>query len=173
MKKQLILSLSMVAIAAAIIVGGTIAYFSDTETSSGNAFAAGSLDLKIDSTCHYNGMICQGGIWVEETLNSSTFKELVGQPCTCTWSAKDLDNEVFFNYGDVKPGDVGENTVSLHINDNDAWVCAQIANLANDDNGCNEPEGKVDQTCGLNEGELADNLLFTIWLDNGDGDGVA
>jgi len=48
---------------------------------------------------------------------------------------------------------------------NDAWLCAEIANLQNDDNGCEKPESDIDQTCGAGQGELKDNLFFTIWRD--------
>jgi len=146
---KIILSLVVIGAVAAIAVGGTIAFFTDTETSTGNTFAAGTLDLKIDDNCTYNG----------ETIGS------------CVWQEKDLENEVFFNYNDVKPGDEGENTVSLHVYNNNAYVCAEISDLTNDDNGCNEPEGLVDGTCGENEGELQENVLFTVWKDNGTGDG--
>ncbi|MBT9175601.1 MAG: hypothetical protein DDT22_01281 [candidate division WS2 bacterium] len=37
----------MIGAVAAIAIGGTVAYFSDTETSAGNTFTAGTLDLKI------------------------------------------------------------------------------------------------------------------------------
>jgi len=45
MNKKIILSLSVIGIVAAIAVGGTYAYFSDTETSTGNTFTAGSINL--------------------------------------------------------------------------------------------------------------------------------
>jgi len=45
--KKIILSLSIIAAAAAIAVGATTAYFSDTETSTGNTFTAGTLNLKV------------------------------------------------------------------------------------------------------------------------------
>ncbi len=45
--KKILISLSVIAAVAAIAVGGTIAYFSDTETSSGNTFTAGTLDLTL------------------------------------------------------------------------------------------------------------------------------
>jgi len=47
MNKKIILSLSVIGIVAAIVIGGTIAYFTDTETSEGNTFTAGTLDLSI------------------------------------------------------------------------------------------------------------------------------
>jgi hypothetical protein len=117
-------------------------------------------------------MICTGNVWVEESTGSAAEADLVGEPCTCSWSAKDLANEMFFNFLDVKPGDIGEDTVSLHVDNNDAWVCAEITNLKNFENGCDSPENKIDTTCGTGLtdsgeglGELQDNLFFTIWKD--------
>ncbi len=64
-KKKIIVSLSVIAAVAAIVVGGTIAYFSDTETSTGNIFTAGTIDLKIDHTlATYNGEHCSQNCWV-------------------------------------------------------------------------------------------------------------
>ncbi|HDJ30461.1 MAG TPA: hypothetical protein ENF31_00645, partial [bacterium] len=48
MNKKILISLSIIGIVAAIAVGGTIAYFSDTETSEGNTFTAGVIDISID-----------------------------------------------------------------------------------------------------------------------------
>ena len=44
--KKILLSLSIITAVAAIVIGGTFAYFSDVETSNGNVFTAGTLDLK-------------------------------------------------------------------------------------------------------------------------------
>ncbi len=46
--KKILISLGVIGAVAAIAVGGTIAYFSDTETSSGNTFTAGTIDISID-----------------------------------------------------------------------------------------------------------------------------
>lgn len=48
MSTKIILSLVVIAAVSAIAVGGTVAYFSDTETSTGNTFTAGTLDLNVD-----------------------------------------------------------------------------------------------------------------------------
>lgn len=45
--KKILLSLSIIGVVATIAIGGTIAYFSDTESSKGNTLTAGVLDLKI------------------------------------------------------------------------------------------------------------------------------
>ncbi len=48
MNKRILISLSIIAVVAVIAVGATVAYFSDTETSNGNTFTAGTLDLNVD-----------------------------------------------------------------------------------------------------------------------------
>ena len=57
--KKIIISLGVIGAVAAIIVGGTYALFNDTETSAGNVFTAGSIDLKVDhKSSTYNGELC-------------------------------------------------------------------------------------------------------------------
>jgi predicted ribosomally synthesized peptide with SipW-like signal peptide len=168
MNKKILISLSTIAAIAMIIIGATNAYFSNTETSTGNIFTAGTLDLKIDNTCHYNEMVCVSGLWSGPVGGYP----VAGTPCTCTWALKDLDGQAIFHFTDVKPGDDGEDTISLHVDSNPAWVCAEISNIAQTENGCNPPEAKVDTTCdtpGPGQGELWDNLTFSIWMDNGAG----
>lgn len=48
MNKRILLSIMVIAITATMIAGATTAYFSDVETSNGNTFTAGKLDLQID-----------------------------------------------------------------------------------------------------------------------------
>lgn len=45
---KILISLLTVVLVSVSAIGATSAYFSDTETSSGNTFAAGSLDLNVD-----------------------------------------------------------------------------------------------------------------------------
>jgi predicted ribosomally synthesized peptide with SipW-like signal peptide len=47
MTKKILISLTVIGVVAAIAVGGTIAYFSDTETSVGNTFSTGVIDITI------------------------------------------------------------------------------------------------------------------------------
>lgn len=143
MTKQLITSLSIIGLVAAIAIGGTIAYFSDTETSIGNTFGAGEIDLKIDMQCDRTG---------------------------CGFPLKDLNYDPLFYYCDIKPGDSHNTTLSFHVYNNDAWGRIVIDGLKNFEYGCNEPESIVDTTCqtpGDGEGELAQNMYFSVWLDEG------
>lgn len=174
--RKILTSLVTISAMSIMVFGATQAYFNDEETSSGNTFTAGSLDLEVDSTCHYDGMVCvandsDGFTWQEESGNSSTRPELINLPCDCTWPEKSLTSEKFFKFSDLKPGDYGESTISLHVIDNNAWACALIDQMQNDDNTCTEPEGvaEADATCGedVGGGELAQALHFFAWADDG------
>ncbi len=58
--KKILLSAGTIAVVATLAVGGTMAFYNDTETSTGNIFTAGSIDLKVDQTmASYNGEQCQ------------------------------------------------------------------------------------------------------------------
>jgi len=59
--KRILISAGMIAVVGALAIGGTIAFYNDTETSTGNIFTAGSIDLKVDHTyASYNGKECVG-----------------------------------------------------------------------------------------------------------------
>ncbi len=173
--RKILISLAIIAAIGAIVITGTTAFFSDTETSTGNTFTAGAIDLKIDSQAHYNGMVCVNGTWQAEqdgTVPTGQYPE-PGSECTTTWGqivpGVDITGEKFFDYDDVKPGDFGENTISLHVINNDAWLCAEVSNLTSDDNGLTEPETSVETD--LESGELDNTMLWKIWRDDGVGDG--
>ncbi len=193
--KKIITSLGMVVFVGAVVAGGTGAFFSDTETSSANVFTAGAIDLKVDSVAHINGLVCFDGKWVPESeveWNASTSaNQLVlganvasatvaynlenpsnvpqaGGKCEGTWALTDLGPiHTFFDYGDLKPGDNGENTISLHVINNDAYMCAIVKNVESNDNSQTEPESIVDAN-GTTTGELDQELSFFIWGDDGD-----
>ena len=142
--KKVLISLLSIGVVAAVAVFATQAFFSDTETSTGNTFQAGAIDLKVDNTSYYNG---------------------VASPDT-SWTLKDLTVERFFNFTDLKPGDWGEDTISLHVNSNPAYVCANIQITDNSDNGITEPEAEAGDTG--EPGDLAGQLNFIFWKDDGD-----
>jgi len=144
--KRILLSLSIIGIVSAVVIGATMAYFGDVETSTGNTMTAGSIDLKIDLQCGEN----------------------------CSYSLRDWPGQPFFYNPmdcDIKPGDSGEVTISWHVYDNEAWARIRTADLINYENSCTNPEIKAgDQNCGdpgEQEGELGDYLVFTLWMDEG------
>ncbi len=169
--KRILLSLSMIAFVGAIAAGATGAWFSDTETSTGNTFTAGSLDLKIDSRCHYFQNGVDVGCWHPGENNTPV---QFGN-----WEEDDLGViHKFFWFDDIKPGDWGENTISLHVYNNDAWGRMHLKIGTNKDNDCTEPEGEKEMKGELDasglptrgcdaDGELYQNMTFMTWLDQG------
>lgn len=122
--------------------------------STGYTFAMGNgFNLKIDSKASWNGAPQDG-------TNGSY---------DSTWELKDklVASDKFFNISDVKPGDEGEATISLHVN-KDSWICLDFQNLKQKENGINEPEGEVDASGGAIQGELAAATEFFAWYDDGD-----
>ncbi len=180
--KKIITSLGMIVFVGALVAGGTGAFFSDTETSEGNTFTAGALDLTVDSQQHYNGAECVPNPDQEESEIPYVWDDgaseigwpVEGTPCDGTWIATDLGAHKFFNFSDIKPGDEGENTISLHVDNNDAYACVDVTITENDDVDCTDPENdeEGDNVCNTDgdadmDGELADNLNFFAWSDWG------
>jgi predicted ribosomally synthesized peptide with SipW-like signal peptide len=175
--KKILLSLAAIVFVGAAAAGATGAFFSDNETSTGNTFTAGAIDLTVDSQSHYDGNTCvdtKDGNPRYQWQGNSAYP-VPGTACDGTWSLTNLGvTNKFFNFGDVKPGDQGEDTVSLHVDNNPAWACAYIKTTSNDENTHTQPEINAgDTTAGpVGNGELAQNIHFFTWLDNASGEGA-
>lgn len=133
-------------IATVVVMVGVVAVHGETV---GTTFATGSgtggLELKIDSKTFYNGKFMYNLSWHLKNLVPGVDK--------------------FFSFDDVKPGDRGTTTISLHIKKNPAWVCLDFENLKDKENGRNEPEKEIDND---GQGELSEELEFFAWRDDGD-----
>jgi predicted ribosomally synthesized peptide with SipW-like signal peptide len=82
------------------------------------------------------------------------------------------------NLDDVKPGDFGELTLSLHLCDNPGYIWMQGELVSADENGYTEPELKDPDESGDADGdgvddtvELLDEIQTMLWYDE-DGDNV-
>jgi len=103
MNKRIILSGGMLVFMAAIVAGGTGAFFSDTETSANNVFTAGSVSIELLDVQHdYGG----------DDTNAPVFDWLGGQGR--------------FTLDDLKPLDTGMLDLDLVNGANEAHVCAMI-----------------------------------------------
>jgi len=128
-------------------LASTGALFSDLENSTSNVFATGGIDLQIDNSSWYNGEIHEA----------------------TSWTLADLTDQLFFNFTDLKPGDLSEDTISFHVNNNDHWLCANVELTESGENTINEPESAAgDTTDGVWSGELDEHLEFIFWADDGD-----
>jgi predicted ribosomally synthesized peptide with SipW-like signal peptide len=161
----------VISIVGVFVIGVSNAFFSDTETSKDNVLVAGMLDLKVDNESYYNGNRCtevepEVWKWVGDALYP-----VPGSACTTSWGLDDLANgRLFFNFLDLKPNDNGEDTISLHVQ-NEAWVCMDLTLTSNAENGVIEPEilaGDDPNLDGVWDGELAQNMQMVWWADDGD-----
>ena len=173
------MSIAMLVFAGVAVAGATGAFFSDTETSTGNTFTAGAIDLTIDNHAWYNGNECaHDDIDDRYEWQGSEAYPVPGTECSGTWELSDLgDGHLFFELTDLKPGDWEEDTISIHVNDNDAWMCSTLTLTSDNENSVTEPESEEaaeDDPLGDDtdndtwDGELASELNFIFWADDGD-----
>ena len=150
--KKILLSLGIISATAVLVgVSATGAFLTDSEISPGNTFTAGAIDLKVDNESYYNGAIS------EHT----------------TFGPSDLDDgKLLIDFRDMKPDDEGEDTISLHVNNNDAYLCMDMSLTTNDDVSSNEPElDTTDLPEDINntwDGELGSLVKMVWWVDDGD-----
>ena len=141
--KQIILAVGMIVFVVAAVIGGTGAFFSDTESSTGNVFTAGAVNIAITDIAH-----------------SPSTPNLVG--------FTENTNGLSFSFSDLKPLDEGTVTYTLDNTENEAYVCALVEETGNHDNGINDPEGDAgDVTPAAGNGELGQFLNFKFGTESG------
>ncbi|MFC7046682.1 choice-of-anchor W domain-containing protein [Halobacteriaceae archaeon GCM10025711] len=159
-RRKVLGSIGAIGAGAALGGAGTMAFFSDDETFTNNELVAGSLDLKVDWTESYNGEIQEQ--FPEPDAESGDGSNSDTDPCSAFADVpQDLESPVI-DLDDVKPGDWGEVTFSLHLCDNPGYIWLNGALMSEAENGETEPESLVDETEG---GELADAIEAVVWYD--------
>ena len=147
--KRIIFSLMTLVAVLTVSGAGSFAYFSDTETSTGNTFTAGTLNLQVWDP---------GSSWVDDPnvpvlISSGYYDSGIG----------DIINN-------LKPGDEGTFIVPIRNDGSVNGVAKlQFVNLVDYENGVIEPEceaegGTWNGTCSIDggEGELSRNLDVVI-----------
>ncbi|MFB6108029.1 MAG: TasA family protein [Haloplanus sp.] len=204
-RRKLLGGIGTISIASACAGLGTTAYFSDQETFSNNALTAGELDLKVDWQQTYNGDPVNAfpdgdGDDVQDTIRTrlaiandpsgplgdadvASLDELSAADRNVVENAfraqfadvPDDRTAPLIELDDVKPGDEGEVTFSLHLFDNPGYVWVGSSVQTNAENGFTEPElddlDEVDSRATppeAREGDLIDRVQATLWYDDGD-----
>jgi len=143
MSKKILFSLMAIILAVGLVGAGAFAYFSDTETSTGNTFTAGTLDLLVTTSGACSDV---GKITVNEQGDGLN------------------DSVVFAN---LAPGDSGSITWTITNTGTLPGMVMIHRTLSNDVDGVDtEPELLVDLTPGA-AGELDNNmwLISTVTID--------
>mgnify|MGYP001559795945 CR=1 FL=1 len=174
--KRIITSISVMTVVLGAVIGGAGAFFSDTETSAGNVFTAGAIDLTVDNESYYNTNAC---VDVNADPEQETWQwqgnapyPVPGTACITSFLPSNLNGLFFFDFHDLKPDDEGEDTISLHVGTNDAYACMDLGLTSDDDKSSTEPEldtlDALEDPGNAWDGELADALQFFWWADDGD-----
>lgn len=145
--RRILISLMTIALVGALIGGGVYAYFSDVETSTGNVFTAGTLNLNLT-----------------DASDDGTESE------TATWVFSDIAP------GDTGGGGAGAGLTVSNTGSLNGYLdlsSITVANAENYDATTDEAEAAddADTSDATGGGELGANLLVQIWLDD-DNDGV-
>lgn len=131
-KSKLMVSMLIIAISASLIGGATMAALSDKETSDGNTFAAGTLDLKLDggdSNVTFSASNMKPGDQPKKTYDLNNVGSLNGYLDISNISVVNTENgitEPEAEAGDVTDA-VGElgNVVNIRLfidRDGDGWI---------------------------------------------------
>jgi predicted ribosomally synthesized peptide with SipW-like signal peptide len=137
-----------------------------------------------DNECDYiNGFLTDSGEWISPLASSGRTNGTVeGQETSVTVGDVEASDPLI-NLQDVKPGDFGEVTFSLHLCDNPGyiWMNGSLDTELTSENGVNEPEaddededqnqdGSLKDPDGDTDGktvELLNELRAVIWYDFG------
>ena len=131
MKKKILFSLMTIALVGALVSGGIFAYFSDIETSTGNTFTAGTLNL------------------VPSTAGTGPAGKY-----TVTAGSDGINGNVVFTK--LAPGDSGTITWTLTNDGNLAGALNITSTVTFSDVDANEPETAVTVPHGNNDGGNGD-----------------
>ncbi|MDH5771105.1 MAG: CalY family protein [Candidatus Bathyarchaeota archaeon] len=142
MDKKILASMLIIAVASMLLGAGTVAYFSDKETSKGNTFTVSSASPNLI-------------VWwpvPPYNIEATKYDDETGKPLP-----------TLFDVGDIKPGDSGETIVHVNnIGDVNGILYFNIINVVNDENTCIDPEQKAGDDPVSTEGELGAYLLITV-----------
>jgi len=140
MDKKILASMLIVAVVSTLLGAGTIAYFTDTETSKGNTFTVSSASPNLIVR------------WPVPPYAIPYYDDESGNPLP-----------TLFNVNDLEPGDSGETRCHVNnIGDVDGILYFNIINIVNDENTCIEPEQKEGDDPTSTKGELGEHLLITV-----------
>jgi Ca-activated chloride channel family protein len=188
-RRKILGSVGAIGVAGATAGYGTSAYFSDEETFEDNSLTAGTLDLKVDWQQRYYGPteqweyvnahpdhdddgeqsldLGEGGVVrysdadrnIVEALNCSTLDENYEDNF-----GENQDSLV--SLSDVKPGDEGEITFSLHLCDNPGYIWLTADDFSQSGGTTTEPEAEELESGETDDGELAENMNVEFWYDD-------
>jgi len=184
-RRSVLAGLGGIGAASAAAGLGTSAYFNDAESFDNNTIAAGELDLKVDWQQSYYGASESWEfvnahpdhdgdgeqsvvVGEEEVLHEySDESRNIVDVLTCENLTHDYDfgdQEHLVELDDVKPGDMGEITFSLHLCDNPGYLWMQADDVSQSGGENPDPEQEAEGDAD-NDADLAENIDVQLWYD--------
>jgi predicted ribosomally synthesized peptide with SipW-like signal peptide len=134
--------------------------------------------IPADNECEYIKQFLRddAGNWLSALDSDARTNTTRGGPPNAQTTAP---GDPLVQVSDVKPGDFGEVTFSLHLCDNPGYIWVNGELRENAENGLTGPEAKDDDeddgsgvadpdAGGDQSGELADEIMVTLWYDTGE-----
>ncbi|WP_336000349.1 vWA domain-containing protein [Halorientalis halophila] len=185
-RRRVLAGLGTAGLASAGAGLGTSALFSDTESFENNTLTAGTLDLKVDWQQIYAGpteqpefvnahpdhdgdgeqsLQVQDGVVRYSDESRNIVDHLTCQNLSGDYEENFGDQANLVSLSDVKPGDEGEITFSLHLCDNPGYIWLTADDFSQSGGATTEPEEAELDDGATDDGELAENTFVEIWYD--------
>ena len=171
MKKKILALCLVVALAATAVIGGTLAYFTDTDEET-NTFTIGNVDIDLQETFDANNAVLRPGSQTTNKIEKKVWIENTGSEDAYVWYEWYIPSEL-----DSVDGSTGTNNV-LHVNSNGStwdkyrensryWPEGQTEALPLEQTWDHDPEVELSIPVGP-EGfirtETIDNVQYNVYL---------
>lgn len=171
MKKKIIALCLIVALAATAVIGGTLAYFTDTDEAT-NTFTMGNVRIDLQETFDAENAVLRPGSQSTNKIEKKVWIENIGTENAYVWYEWYIPSEL-----DSTDGSTGTNNV-LHVNSNGStwdkyrtdfrfWAADQTEALPLDQTWDHDPEDELSLEVGP-EGyirtEKVDGILYNVYL---------
>ena len=151
--RKILLSILLIGAVSALVAGGTISFFSDTEISTGNTFTAGTLDLQIGDDNPTSWNFTADNIMPGDSGDKETIIQNIGT----------IGGYLHIGFANL-------------LDDENGYVEPEIETANQNEENCEEEGGVWDDTAGTcdltddDSGELAENLEILIYIDEDSND---
>jgi len=139
-------SVGVIVFVGAVVAGATGAFFSDTESSIGNVFTAGTVTLELQTITH-------------------TYKDnVLPDPTGFTLNPPVVGQGPSFTFTDLKPLDWGTITGTLKNGANDTFVCARVTGVTDQNPFRNMLKFRTGTGPGGSFGDIVDAVSINEWF---------
>ena len=171
MKKKIIALCLIVALAATAVIGGTLAYFTDTDEAT-NTFTMGNVRIDLQETFDAQNAVLRPGSQSTNKIEKKVWIENVGSENAYVWYEWYIPSEL-----DSTDGSTGTNNV-LHVNSNGNtwdkyrtdsrfWPATQTEPLPLEQTWDHDPEVELGITGTegyIRQETLADGITYNVYL---------